>query len=128
MHVVVIDDDPVNLKVCTRILDKEGITVVPCQSFDEVRKLLSTRAFAGLLTDIRMPGMSGFEVSKRLRQLKYRSLVIIGMSAHPLSDVSTQLEACGMDAFLEKPFTFESIRVAFARARLRRTSSARDPS
>jgi two-component system chemotaxis response regulator CheY len=126
MHVLVIDDDPVNLKVCTRLLDKEGVTVVPCESSEDVLKLLSTRAFAGLITDIKMPGMDGFELCKTLRQLRYMSLVIIGMSGHVMNDVNARLEDSGMDAFLEKPFTFENIRTAFTRARLRRSSSTKD--
>jgi CheY-like chemotaxis protein len=125
MHVLVIDDNPVNLKVCSRLLEKEGVAVVPCQIYSEVITLLSTRAFAALITDIVMPDMDGFELCKRLRQQSmYNSLVIIGVSAHQREDVVEKMGECGMDAFLEKPFTFSNLRVAFTRARLKRSSSA----
>jgi CheY-like chemotaxis protein len=126
MHVVVINDDPVNLKMCSRLLEKEGVTVVPCRTFEEVITLLSTRAFAALITDIIMPEMDGFEMSARLRQLRYTSLMIIGISARKKDDIDKRMAECGMDAFIQKPFTFENVRTAFTRARLRRTSSAKD--
>ncbi|GAQ91173.1 Putative cheY-homologous receiver domain containing Serine/Threonine protein kinase [Klebsormidium nitens] len=126
MHVVVIDDDPVNLRMCTRLLEKEGVTVVPCNTFNEVIALLSTRAFAALITDIIMPMMNGFEMSARLRQLRYSSLMIIGISAQERKDLDERMAESGMDAFVQKPFTFENLRVAFTRARLRRTSSAKE--
>ncbi|GAQ93352.1 Putative cheY-homologous receiver domain containing Serine/Threonine protein kinase [Klebsormidium nitens] len=100
MHVVVIDDDPVNLRMCTRLLEKEGVTVVPCNTFNEVITLLSTRAFAALITDIVMPNMGGFEMSASLRQLRYNSLMIIGISAHKREDLDERMAESGMDAFL----------------------------
>lgn len=126
MHVLVIDDDPVNLKVCSRLLEREGVTVVPCDSLKKVLELLSSRAFAGLITDIRMPDIDGFEMCKKLRERHFRSLVIIGVSAYTLQDVDVRLQESGMDAFLEKPFTFLSVQQAFRRARLSRTSSTQD--
>ncbi|GAQ90330.1 CheY-homologous receiver domain containing protein kinase-like protein [Klebsormidium nitens] len=126
MHVVVIDDDPVNLKVCSRLLEKEGVTVVPCSTFGEVVTLLSTRAFSAVITDIIMPQMNGLELTKKLRQLRYNSLMIIGVSAVKRDDMDERMGESGMDAFLQKPFNFENLRVAFTRARLKRTSSAKD--
>lgn len=124
MHVVVIDDNPVNLKVCTRLLEKEGVTAVPCKTYKEVVTILSSRAFAAIITDIIMPGTDGFELTRKLRQAMYRSLVIIGVSAHRRDDIVERMNECGMDAFLEKPFTFADLRVAFTRGRLKRLSSA----
>lgn len=126
MHLVVIDDDPVNLRVCSRMLEREGVTMVPCRSFEEVAKLLSTRAFTGVITDIQMPDINGFDLCKRLRKMGFKSLVIIGVSAYNMDDVAERIHQSGMDGFLEKPFTFQSIQLEFRRARLRRTSSALD--
>ena len=126
MHLVVIDDDPVNLRVCGRLLEREGVTMVPCRSFDEVTKLLSTRAFSGVITDIQMPDIDGFDLSKRLRKMGFESLVIIGVSAYETKDVAERMEESGMDGFLEKPFTFQSIQREFRRARLSRISSTPD--
>lgn len=112
--------------MCTRILEKEGVTIVPCKTFTEVTNLLSTRAFAALITDIIMPDTNGFEMSARLQELRHSSLMIIGISAQKRGDLDERMAESGMDAFVQKPFTFETLRIAFTKARLRRTSSAKD--
>lgn len=126
MHVVVIDDDPVNLKVCSRMLEKKAVTVVPCSTFAEVVTLLSTRAFLAVITDIIMPQIDGLELCKKLRQLRHNSLMIIGVSAVKRDDMDDRMTESGMDAFLHKPFNFDNLRSAFTRARLKRTSNAKD--
>jgi HPt (histidine-containing phosphotransfer) domain-containing protein len=74
-------------------------------------------AFDAVLMDIRMPGMNGFEATRRIRQLSGLpgQIPVIALTAHAFAD---QIEACrraGMDAHLAKPFTPQTLAAALAR-------------
>jgi len=112
----VIDDDEAVREVLSFQLGSAGIDV---RTYDSAAGFLKLPIQAGcIITDVRMPEISGIELLRRLRQLKVTALVIV-ITAH--GDIPLAVEAMRMGAvdFLEKPFEDEvllaSVRSALDR-------------
>ncbi|TBL77287.1 ATP-binding protein [Paenibacillus thalictri] len=66
-NVLVVDDDPVNLSVLVNILSPEHFDLVTASSGKEALALLDTKEWDLLVTDVMMPYMSGYELSRSIR-------------------------------------------------------------
>jgi len=68
---------------------------------------LQKRHYDILLTDLRMPGLDGLELTRRIRSYEQQQglspLTIIGLSAHTLKEVKEECMAVGMNEFISKP-------------------------
>ncbi len=110
-NVMVIDDQPANLKLMEEMLTREGFAV---RSFPRGRLALASAAQAVpdlILLDISMPEMDGFEVCARLKaDAKLHSVPVIFLSA--LSDTADKVRAfkCGGVDYITKPFQCEEVR------------------
>ncbi len=106
VRVLVVDDSQMNLDVCQRILIREGATVTLCGSGTEALATLkdSPDRFDVILMDIQMPGMSGLETTRVIReQLQLTNIPVIALTAGATTDEQQQALAAGMVDFLAKP-------------------------
>jgi DNA-binding response OmpR family regulator len=104
-NILIVDDTPANLNVLSTILTQQGYKVRPANN-GEVALGVAQRAAPDLiLLDIQMPGMNGFEVCQRLKEIdQTRDIPIIFISA--LDEVLDKVEAFevgGVD-YITKPF------------------------
>ncbi|MBP1991589.1 hybrid sensor histidine kinase/response regulator [Paenibacillus eucommiae] len=67
-NILAVDDDPVNLKVLVGILSTEPYNITTAHSALEVLELLGTQKWDLLIADVMMPHMSGYELTKRVRE------------------------------------------------------------
>jgi len=108
--ILIVDDDPVNLEFFQLMLSKLGFTVEEaCDGLDALEKLKKFHPDLILLDNI-MPRMSGWELTKTLKQdAKYRDIPIIMFSA--LDDVKDKLAGfeLGVDDYITKPFNFSEV-------------------
>ena len=115
-HVLVVDDEPNIRELCRLYLEREGFTVQEAPDGpDAVRQVKENRP-ALVILDIMMPGPSGFEVCKDLRQ--YDVPVIMLTARDDELDKVLGLEL-GADDYLSKPFSPREL-VARVKAVLRR--------
>ena len=125
-RVLVVDDDPAILALCQRILTGEGYAVVEAKRGEEALAKLETDTFDLLLTDIRLPGLNGLEVTQRLRD-RGLELTVVTMTGYSNMEMAIQALSLGVDEFLVKPFTLDSLRITITRAleksRLRRENT-----
>jgi len=107
---LVVDDDPVNRDFFLLMLSKLGFIVEEAyDGFAAQEKLKKFRPDLILLDNI-MPGMSGFELTKKLKEdAKYQEIPIIMFSA--LDDVQDKLHGfeLGVDDYITKPFNFSEV-------------------
>ena len=98
-RVLVVDDDPEVLRFVETVLADEGFEAVAAADGSDALRRLGERAFDLLLTDIRMPGMDGFELVRRARQSHpdVRVLFMSGYSREYRIDPNR-------DDFVAKPF------------------------
>lgn len=105
INILIVDDEPRNLTVLETILDDPGYRLVRADSADQALLALMVEEFALLILDIRMPGMSGFELAKMIKERKKTARVpIIFLTAYYNEDQHV-LEGYGTGAvdYLHKP-------------------------
>ncbi len=116
MNLLVVDDMAVNREIASMILQKMGFTVdTAADGKEAVDKIAASPhcTYQGILMDIQMPVMDGYEASERIRALSdpYPARIpIIAMSANAFSeDVKASLDA-GMNAHVAKPIDIPLLR------------------
>ncbi len=70
LHALVVEDDPVNRIALTRILEKIGFIVESAGDGEPAVELFREKSFDVILMDIQMPGMSGWEALKIIREIE----------------------------------------------------------
>ncbi|CAM4338134.1 signal transduction histidine kinase [Paenibacillus endophyticus] len=103
--VLVVDDDPINLQVLINLLSTEHYTVIAVDNGEDALLALSAkRRFDLVITDWMMPGMSGLELCRRIRERHALSeLPVLMLTARSLvGDIQTAFSA-GINDFLTKP-------------------------
>jgi PAS domain S-box-containing protein len=103
--VLLAEDNLVNRKLGTRILEKLGCRVEVAMNGCEAVELAERGAYDLIFMDCRMPEMDGYEASRRIRsRLSKRERVpIIALTAHAVTGAREECLAAGMDDFLTKP-------------------------
>jgi FixJ family two-component response regulator len=116
--VAIVDDDDSMCSALQGLLKAAGLS---SRAFESAEQFLGSghrRETACLITDIRMPGMSGLELQARLNAEHCR-IPTIFITAHGDEDMRFQALRAGAVEFLPKPFDdeilLESVRAAFAR-------------
>jgi DNA-binding response OmpR family regulator len=113
MKILVIDDEPVVLNSCRKVLEEDGFDVYLVPSADEALKAMKKEGFDLLLVDVKMPKHDGIYLMQKVKE-KWPDVPIIVMSGYPTPDTITDGAKMGADAFIAKPFTpdelLESIR------------------
>jgi two-component system response regulator FixJ len=101
--VYVIDDDEAMRDSLNFLLDSGGFEVTLFETAQQFLETLPALAFGCVVSDVRMPGIDGIELLKRLKAL-HSALPIVVMTGH--GDVLLAVEAMKLGAvdFLEKPF------------------------
>jgi two-component system, LuxR family, response regulator FixJ len=104
----VIDDDEAMRESLSFLLGVVGIEVQTYESAEAFLKVAPTAKAGCVITDVRMPGLSGIELLRRLRELKLGIPVVV-ITGH--GDVPLAVEAMKIGAadFLEKPFDDEAL-------------------
>ena len=109
--VLVVDDDPVQLKMTHEVLARANIRGITEQYPERVLQRLKEKSFDILLMDLQMPGTDGIELVERIRDADVEGideLPIIALSAR--SDISEkELKKRGFTGFLIKPFTSKQL-------------------
>jgi len=104
MKILVIDDEPVVLNSCRKVLEEDGFDVYLVPSADEALKAMKKEVFDLLLVDVKMPKHNGIYLMQKVKE-KWPDVPIIVMSGYPTPDTITDGAKMGADAFIAKPFT-----------------------
>jgi len=135
LRVLVVDDNPVNLKVARRLLERLGAVVETCDGGGAALDLISRESFDAVLMDCQMPEMDGYEATRRIRQLEPRDrrVFVVALTANTRGGERERCLEAGMDDYLTKPIRLDDLhalgeRVAILRGNpraLHRTISSR---
>lgn len=109
LHILIVDDNKVNLLVARKMVGKFGAQVTTAESGKEaIRMVQSNIPYDLVLMDIQMPELDGYETTMELRRLNYTK-PILALSANAYSDdVQTSIDS-GMNDHLQKPYTEEQL-------------------
>jgi DNA-binding NtrC family response regulator len=126
----VIDDEPIMLDACRRILERHGLTVdIEADPFAGRDRALAG-AYELILVDLRMPDLSGLDILRSVREHRVDLEVII-ITGYASIDTAVQAVKLGAFDYLPKPFTPDELRLrvdgALAQLRARRALAAATP-
>lgn len=104
IHILAVDDDAVNLKVLASILSTESYAITTVSSGEEALRMLNVRQWDVLVIDVMMPHMSGYELTRKIRErYSLSDLPILLLTARAMpEDVYTGLLA-GANDYVTKP-------------------------
>ncbi|PLZ85188.1 response regulator [Fischerella thermalis] len=102
--VMIVDDDPVQLKALTALLQPWGVQVTCVGNPQQFWQVLISTEPDLLLLDLEMPKFNGFELCRVVRQdSKYADLPVLVVTAHTSTSSIQQVFAAGADEFIAKP-------------------------
>ncbi len=111
LHILLIDDDRIQLTLTAAMLAQSGITSVTCLQLDELLEALRTDTFDVLLTDVQMPAMNGFDLLNLLRASNIpqaKTIPVVAVTAR--SDMKREeFLQHGFAGSLHKPFTVNEL-------------------
>jgi signal transduction histidine kinase len=107
--ILVVDDSPDNVFLIKTILEEEGYTVSTAENGASALAQIETSACDLVLLDLMMPGIDGYEVTKRIRQnMALPFIPILLITAHDSPNVAHGLDL-GADDFIRKPVTVDEL-------------------
>jgi two-component system, sensor histidine kinase and response regulator len=112
LRVLLAEDNAVNQKVASRLLEKQGHLVTIASDGRAALDALSRENFDLVLMDVQMPEMDGFEATAAIRAQERETgkhLPIIAMTAHAMQGDRERCMAAGMDDYIAKPIKFREL-------------------
>ena len=113
-RILLVEDFDSNIMVATLMLKELGYACEVAQSGLIALEKFAPDRFDAVLMDVQMPGMDGFETTRRIRNFenaqKLEAITIIGLTAHAIAEYRDKCFEAGMDDFMTKPFTLDDLR------------------
>jgi adenylate cyclase len=107
--VLVVDDQPQNVRLLEAVLAPNGYEVIPVESGAEALASVEERGPDLVLLDVEMPGMNGYEVCRRLREDARTAFLPIVMVTSHAGEVRADAIEAGADDFIAKPFNQQEL-------------------
>ncbi len=107
--ILIIDDEDIVLRSCQRILKNQEYEIDTAYSGEEGLKKVNEKEYDIVITDLKMPGLSGMEVLATLRKNKPEVTVIIFTGYATVENAREALKNGAFD-YIPKPFTNEELR------------------
>jgi two-component system, sensor histidine kinase and response regulator len=132
LRVLLAEDNPVNQRLATRLLEKRGHRVVVTANGRAALEALAKDSYDLVLMDLQMPEMDGFEVTSALREKEKRKgdgvrQAVIALTAHAMKGDRERCQAAEMDGYLAKPIRTQELDAILEVYVARRTSAASSP-
>ncbi len=118
LRVLLVEDNTVNAKLATRLVEKAGIHVVWAQNGQDAVVEYLRSPFDMVLMDIQMPVLDGFGATRAIREAEMQSgrrTPIIALTAHAMEGYREKCLAADMDDYLTKPLQPKFLRAALER-------------
>jgi DNA-binding NtrC family response regulator len=116
-RILVVDDDHLSRQFLTEAVQELGRTAISAESAEQALACIESEAPDLVLTDLRMPGMSGLELIRAIQE-KWADLPIALITAHATIDAAVDAMRDGASDFLLKPCSPESLKVVIERIEL----------
>lgn len=107
VDVLVVDDDPDTRESLAMLLGDYGYSVRTAGDGPTALAAVEARAPMCVLLDLGLPGMSGIELARRIRESQEPNIVIISLTGWANTERQEQAESAGVDFVLAKPLDLE---------------------
>jgi DNA-binding NtrC family response regulator len=115
VKILIVEDEAMMRNLLLKILESEGYKVTLASSAAEALKKLETEKYDLMLSDVKMPGMNGFDLLEKVKG-QWSDMAVIVMTGY--GDAYTVKEALmkGADEYLSKPFKSHEVSLIVERA------------
>ena len=118
LRVLLAEDNVVNQKLATRLLEKSGHSVSVAATGAEAVAALEVQTYDLVLMDVKMPEMDGVEATMAIRRREMgtgKHIPIIALTAHAMAGDRERCLTAGMDDHVSKPLQKKELLAAMAR-------------
>ncbi len=113
--IMLVDDEILTLNNLKKALEKEGYEIILAESGERALEILESRRPHLILLDLVLPGISGLEVLKKVKEVD-REIIVIMMSAYEILEKAVEAMKLGAYDYLLKPFKLSELKAAVQRA------------
>jgi two-component system, cell cycle response regulator DivK len=125
MSILVVEDNPLNAKLTRLVLQQEGCHVETAADATQALDVLSRFTPRVILMDLQLPGMDGFELTRRLkRDPALDGVIIIALTAYAMKGDEDRAAAAGCDGYIAKPIETRNLMAQIMACVSRHPSSA----
>jgi len=121
MNILVVDDDPIHVKLATEVLASEGHQVTTVKTAEKAQEAIEMKKPEVIILDLSLPGMNGLAL---LRNLKHnsetRGIPVITVTSYPSKWNERDAETAGCDSYLRKPIDIHELIRLVAEVRQRK--------
>jgi two-component system cell cycle response regulator DivK len=113
--VLIVDDNPVNMKLARVVLTADGYDVRTAFDGEEALAILKEFRPRVILMDVQLPGIDGLELTRRLKAAPETSgIIIIALTAYAMKGDEEKARAAGCDGYIAKPFDTRTLGATIA--------------
>lgn len=114
-YILLVEDHPDSREMLAEYLEFRGFDVIAAADGETGVAQARIRRPAVILMDLQMPGMTGWEATRRLKaDAATQDVIVIAMTAHALVPDEKSARQAGCDAFIAKPFDIVAVGNAIA--------------
>jgi two-component system, cell cycle response regulator DivK len=114
--VLIVDDNPANLKLARVLLEGEGYEVRTAADGQEALAAVSSFRPRLILMDLQLPGLDGLEVTRRLKSdPRTREILVVALTAYAMKGDEEKALQAGCDGYVPKPIDTRSLPAVIAR-------------
>ncbi len=109
-NILIIDDDDRNIFALRAVLTSRGFTCSTAVSGQQALQLLQQGTIGTALVDMMMPGMDGYELMERIREMPSLNQVkLVAVTAQAMMGDKEKCLAAGADAYISKPVDIDRL-------------------
>lgn len=110
-NILVVDDSPDALELVKRNLESGDNNIITASNVNDALSVLADRHLDLVITDLKMPGASGLDITRHIRE-NYKDIEVIMITGYPTIDGAVEAVKLGASEYLTKPFTEDELRAA----------------
>jgi len=108
--ILVVDDEPANLRLLTVLLSRNGYQVHEARTAEEALEIVAKFRPRLVLADIQLPGMDGLEMTRRLKSNpETKDIVVVAVTAFAMKGDEEKALDAGCDGYITKPIDVTSL-------------------
>jgi DNA-binding NtrC family response regulator len=115
LNLLIVDDEKSIREACREVAQSLGFTTFVAESADHAFRLLETQSIDGVLLDLRLPGTTGLEALRRIKELRPEAIVIV-ITGYGTVQSAVQAMKNGAYDYVTKPFSLEELKLLLERA------------
>ena len=126
-RILIVEDNPDNMKLFRALLTLKGHEVTALQSGDGLLEALDQSRPDLVLMDIQLPGKDGFALLAEIRTSPHAALRVVALTAHAMAGDRDRAHSAGFDDYITKPIDIATFPDQVSKVLAGQTNDSREP-